>query len=392
MTPSEFAPNDDSSGDFAMHSVAVDASAVHRTSGGVRRFLASLIENLPDVGVFPTIVTRRNCSIADWPGAERFLGAAPNRRGARLVWEQTSLERLLLASATDTRVLHSPHYTMPRYRRASRLRHVVTVHDLSFFTRPQDHSREKVMLFRSAVRYAASHADAVICVSNTTANLLREHVEVSVPIHIIGHGIDAQRFAPLSNLPPSQPERETQRLRQRYDITSPYVLYLGAIEPRKNVPNLLRAYERVMQDSSLRNHTLVLAGRPWVRGAVSLPSVVHGRVKAIDFVEEPDLAMLYRNAALVTYPSFEEGFGLPVLEALASGVPVVTSKGTVMEELVNGHGICVDPNNVDEIAAAIARAISGRETLALDRGVMHARSFSWQTVAAQHRDVYRSLR
>ena len=206
-------------------SVAIDVSAVHPRSGGAGTYVHGLIGALPQAGIEPVLVARRSDSPSRWPGAGEFVGVAPSLRPLRLLWEQTGLVRALRRAAPNAEVLHSPHYTMPEHlSRRDRLclARVVTVHDLTFFTRPQDHQRSKRMLFRRAIAKAAAEADAIVCVSEATAALLQEHAPPRCPVHVIHHGIDHTRFtaAVAAN------ERE---ILQRLAVTVPFILHLGNI-------------------------------------------------------------------------------------------------------------------------------------------------------------------
>ena len=368
-------------------SVAIDVSAVHPRSGGAGTYVHGLIGALPRAGIEPVLVARRSDSPSRWPGSGEFVRVAPSLRPLRLLWEQTGLVRALRRAAPDVGVLHSPHYTMPEHlsrRDRLRLARVVTVHDLTFFTRPQDHQPAKRMLFRRAIAKAAADADAIVCVSEATAALLQEHAPPRCPVHVIRHGIDHNRFTAAVAANDSE-------ILRRLAVTVPFILHLGTIEPRKNVHNLLRAYEIICaQSGSSTPAELVLAGGAWPGAwdALEVPTV--GRVRRLGFVAPDDLPALLRAAGVVAYPSFEEGFGMPVVEALACGAPVVTSEATVMAELAAGAALLADPRDPVSIAAAITSALSG-DGPRLEARLGCASTFTWTACAAAHADVYRSL-
>ncbi|MDQ1397018.1 MAG: hypothetical protein QOG64_2277, partial [Acidimicrobiaceae bacterium] len=176
--------------------VSLDVSAVPARPVGAGRYTVELAKALAaghDLDVALTLLTRHD-DVERWAEiAPRVpvVARAPDRRPARLVWEQTLLPRLL--NRLDVEIHHGPHYTMPE---AARLPKVVTVHDLTFFSHPEWHERTKVPYFRRAVRVAARHADAVICVSEATASELRRFCQPTVPVHVVPHGVDHALFRP----------------------------------------------------------------------------------------------------------------------------------------------------------------------------------------------------
>lgn len=361
--------------------LALDASAIPDPPGGAGRYVLALASALSGRADVDLTVVSRSHDTARWPG--NVVGRAPGRRPLRLGWEQIGLPRLLRRHGVD--VHHAPHYTMPL---AARVPIVVTIHDMSFFTHPEWHQPAKVAFFRSAIALSARRASAIVAVSAATAGLLGEWKWPRAPVHVIAHGVDHRRFRPDD---PGDDEAALVRL----GVRPPYVAFLGTLEPRKDVPTLVRAFDRL---AGARPHlTLVLAGaRGWGTDAVTaaVRTARHGdRVRVLGFVPEADMPALLRRAAAVAYPSLEEGFGLPVLEALACGAPVVTTAGTVMEEVAAGAAFLVPPGRADLLAEGIEAAMAGgpevdeRRRLGLDVAARH----TWETSAALHVEVYRSV-
>ena len=358
--------------------VALDASAVPDPPGGAGRYvlaLAGALHRRDDVDV--TVVTRKG-DVVRWPAP--VVDRAPARRPVRLGWEQVGLPQVVRGLRTD--VHHGPHYTMPL---ALGLPAVVTVHDLSFFTHPEWHQRTKVAFFRAAIATAARRASALIAVSAATAALLDVRAHPKAPVHVVPHGVDHDRFRP-------DDAGDDQAALARTGVTRPYVVFVGTLEPRKDVPTLVRAFDRLAgADADL---TLLLAGaRGWGADAVDRAEAeaAHGdRILRPGYVPEDDMPALLRHAAAVAYPSLEEGFGLPVLEAMACGAPVVTTSGTVMEEVAAGAAFLTPPGDDRRLAEALEAAIEGdadRRRLGLEVAARH----TWEASAAGHAEVYRAV-
>lgn len=360
--------------------VSLDASAIPDPAGGAGRYvlaLASALARRDDVDL--TVICRSGDGTR-WP--RPVAARAPALRPVRLAWEQVGLPRVV--RGLGVAVHHGPHYTMPR---ALGRPAVVTVHDLSFLTHPEWHQRTKVAMFRSAIRLAARRAAALVAVSDATADLLAALVRPVVPVHVIPHGVDHVLFGP-------DDPGDDATARARHGIDAPYVAFLGTLEPRKDVPTLVRAFDTVA--ASAPELTLVLAGaRGWGAEAVdaAIGAATHAeRIKVLGYVPDAEMPAVLRGAAVVCYPSLEEGFGLPVLEAMACGAPVVTTAATVMEEVAAGAAVLAAPGDAASLAEAIEHALSGdgaadRRALGLSVAARH----TWDASAAAHAEVYRAV-
>jgi glycosyltransferase involved in cell wall biosynthesis len=381
--------------------VSVDVTAVPASPVGAGRYTIDLVGAL---------AARRDVALALWcrrgdasrwqsvvipnapPGTPPGSGpvtppdvraVAPRPRPVRLAWEQVRLPGLLRSASVV--VHHGPHYTMPR---RSEVPCVVTIHDLTFFDHPEWHERSKVWVFRRAIREAARRADALVCVSAQTASRLQERLSPRSRVFVVPHGVDHRRFRPDDDA------GADEKIRHGLGVRPPYVVFLGTIEPRKAAGVLLRAFDLVAP--ARPDLSLVLVGRSgWGAGDVdrALADMHSGaRVRRLGYVPDEALPALLRGAAAAAYPALDEGFGLPALEALACGAPLVTTLGTPMAELARDCATLVAPGAVDELAEALRMVIDRGSAIEVlrRRGLAVAATYTWEASAAGHMAAYRA--
>ena len=369
--------------------LSIDLSAVPVQPVGAGRYTSDLTRALAARrDVVLTAWCRRNDD-ARWGALGPAMAAdtravAPASRPARIVWEQLRLPRLV--DHAGVAVHHGPHYTMPE--RAA-VPCVVTVHDLTFFDHPEWHERSKVPFFRRAIRHAARRAAAVVCVSGVTARRFEERCAPTGRVFVVPHGVDHAVFRPAAGDTDTSDDATVRAL----GVRPPYVLFLGTLEPRKKVPDLVAAFDRVA--SGRTDLSLVLAGRPgWGVRAVdqAVAAAKAGeRVHRTGYVADAAVPALLRAAAAVAYPAVEEGFGLPALEALACGAPLVTTEGTAMAEMAQGAALLVQPGSVADLADALASAVDGGpdQRHRTRTGLEIAATHTWEASAARHVAAYR---
>jgi glycosyltransferase involved in cell wall biosynthesis len=264
---------------------------------------------------------------------------------------------------------------------------VVTMHDLTFFDHPEWHERSKVAFFRRMIRASARRAAALVCVSEYTADRLRALTNPRGPVTVAHHGVDHERFNTKGD------EHSDLATLAAHGIEPPYIAFASTIEPRKNVPALVQAFARVATDRpDLR---LVLAGSDgWgareVRDAIAASGVAT-QVMRTGYIDDDMMAPFFRRAAVVAYPSLEEGFGLPALEGLACGAPVVTSEGSALAEVVGDAALTVPPEDPIALAGAISRVLDEPGLAARLRaaGPPRAAPFTWERCVDAHVQTYR---
>ena len=310
-------------------------------------------------------------------------GRRPRHAAGRLAYEQLGLASVL--RSVGARVHHGPHYTMPA---RAPVPCAVTIHDCTFFDHPEWHVRSKAAFFRRAIRHAARHAGVVICVSQVTADRLQACCEVRAPVVVAPHGVDHGRFSPSEHAPGAD-RAELGALGVPTD--RPLVAFVGTLEPRKGVAPLVAAFD-LLADSR-PDVVLVLGGQPgWGMAETerALGAARHGqRIVRTGYLPDRAVPALLRQASVVAYPALEEGFGLPALEALACGAPLVTTEGTAMAELAAGAALLVPPGDATAMAEAIGAALDeGRGTRRRALGLTVAAERTWEASVVRHLRAY----
>ena len=365
---------------------SLDVSAVPARPAGAGRYTIEIARALAERDDLALTLLSRRSDAGRWVelGSAGVDGGVPDGRLGRLAYERWRMGRAVDRLGVDLH--HSPHYTMPGSMRTPG---VVTIHDVTFFERPEVHEAAKVRFFTAAIARAASSAGALICVSQRTADRLGRHVEVSVPVVVAPHGIDHGRF---TTAPGATDASAIARL--GLSASARRIVSLGTLEPRKGIEALIAAFDALAQvDPDLE---LVIAGqRGWGTDEIDrrcAAAEAASRIHLLGYVDDAAVPALLRSASVVAYPSVDEGFGLPALEALACGAPLVTTIGSVMQEICGPAPWLCDPGDAASLGRAIGLVLEADpEELARrrDLGVATAAQFTWAASATQHVEAYR---
>ncbi len=364
--------------------VGMDARLVYYRKAGISQYTLRLLEELAAIDKedeFTVFQSRKDRSVlVDQSNfRKRSLWTPPHHR----------LEQLLLPlelAAVDLDVLHSPDF-IPPFRR--NCKSVITVHDLNFLLYPDFLTPESASYY-GQIDQAVRRCDHIIAVSESTKRDI---------IHLTGAPEDKITVVHEAAHPiyrPLQDQNQVQEAKMRFGIETDFVLFVSTIEPRKNVPTLLRSYKQLL-DNYRAGVDLALAGeKGWLFHQVYKlvdELGIKERVHFLGRVSSEDLLGLYNAAQLLVHPAFYEGFGLPPLEAMACGTPVVVSNTSALPEVVGDAALLVDPTEVDELTVAIWRLLSDpdlRRELS-EKGLKRARLFSWRKAARQTLKIYRRL-
>jgi glycosyltransferase involved in cell wall biosynthesis len=355
--------------------------AANYRSAGINWYIQNLIRHLPDADPeFQYTIFLGEQGYAGTRGLALSYTRLPTHRPAvRFVWEQAIQPWVLRREAID--LLHSPALVGPILGGRP---FVVTVHDLSYHRYPEAFrtaNRGYLTLFgQQSVR----RARRVIAVSQSTKDDLVKHYGLSpARVDVVYHGVD-KAFRPL-------PPAEVAAFGTRQGLPERFLLFVGTLEPRKNVARLVEAYARLPQTCP---PLVLVGGKGWFYEEI-LSRVeelgLASRVRLAGYVPAEDLPYWYNAAEVLVYPSLYEGFGLPPLEAMACGTPVISSTASSLPEVVGDAGLLVDPADVDGLTSAMERVLrdAGLREQMRTAGLHRAQRFNWQAAARQTVDSYR---
>lgn len=364
--------------------IGIDARLTHYRQAGISRYTLQLIEALARCDAQDEFVI-----LQSFKSREPILNG-PNFVTRRLLTpshhrlEQFALPIELSTMGLD--VLHSPDF-IPPFRR--NCRSVITIHDLVFILYPQ-------FLDKDAARYygqidqAVRRTDAIIAVSEATKKDIIRLVGVPERKVTVIYEAASPVFRPIKT-----PEL-VQRVRDRFSIHSDFILFVSTIEPRKNVPTLLKAFRQFLDNYRLDTKLVLAGAKGWLYDEVFrlvAELKLEEEVSFLGRVSTEELVWLYNAAQVLVAPSIYEGFGLTPLEAMACGTPVIVSNVSALPEVVADAGLLIDPYDLDELSVAMWRMLSDSDLRAslIEKGLKRASYFSWDKAAQQTLDLYHSL-
>jgi len=299
-------------------------------------------------------------------------------------WWSFDLPRYLKRAGLD--LFHGTNYEIPLWRR----RHtVVTVHDLSSLLHPELHRKPLARRMRLRLPLAAKMAKAVITPTEAVKRELCSHLNVKPEKVTAIHEAPRECFRPMS------PD-ESFGTRTRLGVEDDFLLFVGTLEPRKNLLTLLKAIAEVLRDTRFRPQLIIAGGEGWLMEETFRfvrAAGIADRVRLIGYVNDDALRALYSSCRAFVYPSLYEGFGLPPLEAMACGAPVIASRIAALAETIGDAAMLVDPLDVHSLAVAITDVCENekqRERL-IAAGPAHAAKFSWEKAARLTYEVYREV-
>ncbi|HVX31174.1 MAG TPA: glycosyltransferase family 1 protein [Nitrolancea sp.] len=357
---------------------------------GIGRYsveLAHQLSRCPDA-LSLELIKPFSASIAGLPDGIPARRIAGRRLPAYMLAAPSQLAAVARRDRLD--IIHDPFGVSPFFlpRRIAPFKRVLTLHDVIPYVFPETHARLTNLLFRRYIPRSLRFVDRIITDSEASRrDIIRFLKFPAERVHAIPIGV-APWFEPAG-------AEAIARVRARYELPSDYILAVGSLNPRKNLETLFTAYHRLRQRGF--PHRLVVVG-PSAWKSVGIFQRLRDLglerdVRLTGFVADEDLPALYSAAAALVLPSLYEGFGLPPLEAMACGTPVVTSNTSSLPEVVGDAGLMVDPLDVDALAAAIDRLLTDSELSSglIARGLSRAQLFTWERTAHEHRHIYHDV-
>lgn len=375
--------------------IGIDYTAAVRQGAGIGRYTRNLIRAVAECD-------RRNRyvllvaggwgngdGLGSWPENFRVRSLPFSDRWMHLLWQRLRLPMPVQCFAGPLHLFHSPDFVLPPTGRAPA---VLTVHDLSFLRVPQFFVAGFRDYLEGAVSRAVKRAAHILVDSESTRNDLVELMAVDADrMTVVYPGIEA-RFCPIR-------DRELlESVRTRYGLPARFLLGLGTLQPRKNFLGLIAAFGKLIGDKAGTSETtdidLVIAGGPGWMYDETLSSVeqlgLQNRVHFPGFVADEDLPALYTLALVFAFPSWYEGFGLPVLEAMACGTPVVAANNSSFPEVVGNAGLMVEAGDTDALSHALLQMLTEAQLRRhmVTAGIQQARRFAWTSAAEKVVQVY----
>lgn len=285
-------------------------------------------------------------------------------------------------------IFFSPHINFTSL--SSKAKEVLTVHDVSFLKYPEFFSiRKNIWHWALDFKKRLLRADKIVAVSDNTKDDLVKILNINPEKILVIHSGISDNFRKLD-----QEDEALKRIRDKYNLPAKFILFLGTLEPRKNIAGLIRALDQASQSRELDDFELIIAGGSgWKKKEILQTAKnikAQDKVRFIGYVPEEDKVYLYNLASIFAYPSFYEGFGFPPLEAMASGTPVLSSANSSLLETLGEAALLVDPSNISDIAQGLkclARDERLRNRL-IDKGFVQAGKFNWQKSASQTIELF----
>ncbi|NLG28782.1 MAG: glycosyltransferase family 4 protein [Chloroflexi bacterium] len=365
--------------------VIIDYTAAVRQGAGIGRYTRGLVRALAELdrtNRYVLFSAGRN-NEGGWPANFALCSVPLTDRHLSILWQRLRLPLPIELRTGCADILHSPDFVLPA---SLARRKVLTVHDLSFMRYPECSSPALLEYLMDAVPRSVARADVLLADSESTRADLVELLHAPAERVVVVYAGVETRFA-------RQPAEAVHAVLDKYKLRQPFILGLGTLQPRKNYARLIRAYHQLRREHGVPHQLVIGGGRGWLYEEIDATIAELGlgeQVRLPGFVDDADLPALYSAADVFAFPSLYEGFGIPILEAMGCGTPVVTANASSLPEVAGDAALLVDPNDVPALAHALWRLIDDvalRDAL-VARGAAQVARFTWQSAAERLLSVY----
>ncbi|MCF7861670.1 glycosyltransferase family 4 protein [Candidatus Woesearchaeota archaeon] len=357
--------------------LGIDCEILKNRNTGVENYTKELIRSVRDLN--PILIYDEKYKESFKPYKNYSKYKIPSRLkfpGSRTLYNLISPPKL-----PDIDIIHLPTVHSPFFSKPKKFKIALTVHDLTPLVRPEWHNVQRNLFFRIFLGHLFRIADHIICVSNTTLYDLIHYFPYTKNKSQVVHSGVSDQF---------RKQKQDQEILAKYKIFNPYILYVGTLEPRKNLIRTIKAYQR----SGIKEKLVIVGPRGWKDNPIIKEIKAMGnKVILTGFVDQSDLPQLYSSAKLFIYPSLYEGFGFPVIEAMKCGTPVITSDISSTKEIAQGAALLVDPYKTDSISRAMKKLISD-ENLQKElskKGLDHSKKYNWTDYGNKMEKIYKDL-
>ena len=287
----------------------------------------------------------------------------------------------LLGTKSD--IYHFFNFTIPKNIKG---KVIITIYDTVFFSAPETMGDMKAI---SEYKYAAERSDLIITISKSAKSDIIKHFNIDEKkIRIVSPGIDLQKYSY------NYTDMELESIRKKYNLPQKYILYLGTIEPRKNIERIVKAFKKYKKEVSDDLKLVIVGKKGWkYDNIMKLIESMETDIIITGYIDEDDKIPIYKLAQIFVFPSLYEGFGMPVLEAMASGTPVITSNTSSLPEVAGDAGILVDALNENEIFEAYRKILSDKKLQMemIQKGLEQAKKFEWKRSVEILEKVYEKM-
>lgn len=369
--------------------IGISARGLSEVSGGVKQYITSVTQSLLEIDSDNQYFVFHN--------SDEFSGKFHNAKEIflktknKLIWDYVELPRALKKNKIDICIF--PKNVVPFNVKC---KSIVIIHDLLHIKDPKVYKWFDSLYMRLLIPFSVKKADKIVTDSKSTSNDLIELTGATKEnVSVIYLAAD-DKYHPLNDS-----NEENSNVLKKYNLKLPYLLYIGSLSPRKNIPFLIKAFEEFMKANNIDIQLVLAGGKSWkdeeIHQTIS-KSPYRENIILTGFVDDDDLPYIYNQAEVFIYPSLYEGFGIPILEAMASGCPVLTSNTSSPPEVAGDAVLYFDPTNINDLVQNISKVVNNNElqTDLIEKGLKRVKEFSWkktaQSIVLIYDEIYKSSR